>query len=121
MPPQQLSYLYYLAHIGIGTPFVESVTSYVSRLAEAHCVALGNLMKYEIFPRFGRSYLPGTTQDHNTSAFWKDSPALNGTSPSAQDFIRVLEQLTLRNNLRFLTMLPWARVLSCRYLVRRTN
>jgi transcriptional regulator with XRE-family HTH domain len=120
-PPPLRSHLYHLRPIGIGTPFVESLTSYVSRLAEAHCVTLGDLMTYEIFPRYGRCYLPGTTEDHNTSAFWKDSPALNGTSPSAQDFIRALEQLTLRDNLRFLTMVPWAGVLSCRYLVRRTK
>jgi transcriptional regulator with XRE-family HTH domain len=118
-PPR--SHLYHLVPIGIGTPFVESLTSYVSRLAEAHCVTLSSLVTHELLPLYGRSYLPSTTDDHNTSAFWKDSPALNGASPSARDFIRVLEQLTLHDNLRFLTMLPWAEVLSCRYLVRRTK
>src|SRR6266702_5382518 len=118
-PPR--SHLYHLVPIGIGTPFVESLTSYISRLAEAHCVSLRNLVTHQLLPLYGRSYLPSTTDDHNTSAFWKDSPALNGTSPSARDFIRVLEQLTLHDNLHFLTMLPWAEVLSCRYLVRRTK
>lgn len=115
------SHLYHLIPIGIGTPFVESLTSYVTRLAEAHCVSLRNLVTHELFPLYGRSYLPSTTDDHNTSAFWKDSQALNGTSHSARDFIQVLEQLTLHDNLRFLTMLPWAEVLSCRYLIRRTK
>jgi hypothetical protein len=33
------SRLYHLEPIGIGTPFVESLTSYVVRLAEAHSVS----------------------------------------------------------------------------------
>src|SRR5260370_18266404 len=115
------SHLYHLIPIGLGTPFVESLTSYVTRLAEAHCVSLRDLITHELFPLYGRSYLPSTTDDLNTSTFSKDSQSLNGTSHSTRDFMRVLEQLTLHDNLRFLTMLPWAEVLSCRYLIRRTK
>ncbi|MEM9271562.1 MAG: hypothetical protein AAGA80_01180, partial [Cyanobacteria bacterium P01_F01_bin.143] len=32
------SRLYHLEPVGIGTPHVESLTSYISRLAEAHCL-----------------------------------------------------------------------------------
>src|SRR5260221_9664144 len=120
-PISPRSRLYHLEPVGIGTPFVESLTSYVTRLAEAHCVSLRNLITHELLPLYGRSYLPRTTDDNNTSALWKDSPTLNGINPSTRDFVRVLEQLTLHDNLRFLTMLPWAEVLSCRYLVRRTK
>jgi len=35
--------LYSLAPIGVGTPMVESLTGYVVRLAEAHCVSAGLL------------------------------------------------------------------------------
>lgn len=117
----QRSHLYHLKPIGLGTPFVESLTSYITRLAEAHCVSLRDLIKQEFFPLYGRSYLPHTTDDHNISTFWKDSPALNGTNHSTRDFIRVLEQLTLYDNLCYLSMLPWAELLSCRYLIRRSK
>ena len=40
--------LYSLAPIGVGTPMVESLTGYVVRLAEAHCVAAGLLYWQEI-------------------------------------------------------------------------
>jgi hypothetical protein len=48
------SRLYSLAPIGIGSPLVESVTSYLMRLAEAHAVSPGNLVRTEIFPRLAQ-------------------------------------------------------------------
>ena len=48
LPPR--SRLYSLAPMGIGTSQVESLTSYVMRLAEAHAVSPGTLIRQEIFP-----------------------------------------------------------------------
>jgi len=42
LPPR--SRLYSLAPIGVGTAFVEGLTSYVSRLAAAHSVSVGDLV-----------------------------------------------------------------------------
>ncbi len=115
------SHLYHLEPIGIGTARVESLTSFISRLAEAHCVPVRKLVLHIILPLFGKSYLPSMAEDSNTTAFWKDSSAFNGTSTSAGELVCVLERLTHHDNLRFLTMLPWAEALSCRYLTRRTK
>jgi hypothetical protein len=41
LPP--CSRLYPLEPIGVGTPLVESLTGYIARLAEAHCVSTGVL------------------------------------------------------------------------------
>ena len=41
--------LYNIEPIGIGTPYVESLPSYIKRLADAHCVLPGVLLKNEIF------------------------------------------------------------------------
>ena len=119
MPPR--SHLYPLKPIGIETPQVESLTSYISRLAEAHCLPMRKLVLHIILPLYGKSYLPSGAEDSNITAFWKDSSAFNGTSTSAGELVGVLERLTNRDNLRFLTMLPWAEALSCRYLTRRTK
>ena len=43
--PHQFSELYSLNPIGIGQPLIESLTSYISRLAFAHCVYPGILME----------------------------------------------------------------------------
>ena len=45
------SRLFHLVPIGIGTPHVESLTSYVSRLAVAHSVPPGTLLAIEIGPK----------------------------------------------------------------------
>jgi hypothetical protein len=42
--PVSPSKLYHLEPIGIGTPLIESLTSYVSRLANAHSVILRTLV-----------------------------------------------------------------------------
>src|SRR5260370_42366230 len=42
------SRLYALKPLGIGTPFVESLSGYVARLADAHAVSLGNFVGREL-------------------------------------------------------------------------
>jgi len=42
--------LYHLEPIGVGTPVVESLTGYVMRLAEAHCVSTSALVTGEVLP-----------------------------------------------------------------------
>jgi hypothetical protein len=48
IPPR--SRLYNLSPIGFGTPMVECLTSYFSRLAEAHCLSPGVLVQHELMP-----------------------------------------------------------------------
>ncbi|MBD2060484.1 TniQ family protein [Oculatella sp. FACHB-28] len=50
------SRLYHLEPIAVGTPYVESLISYICRLAEAHCVSPGILLKKEILPIFRKNY-----------------------------------------------------------------
>src|SRR5215831_1468278 len=50
-PITERSRLYSLAPIGIGTAFVESLSGYAERLAEAHAVSAGNLIGRELFVR----------------------------------------------------------------------
>jgi transcriptional regulator with XRE-family HTH domain len=121
LPPH--SRLYHLKPIGMGSPFVESLTSYVTRLAEAHSILSRTLVTDEILPRLNESHLyhnDHPTYDHLTK-FWKQSAFLNGTSIQARDWVQAMEQLTLRRDLRFLTMLTWSSVLSSRGLLRRTQ
>ncbi len=53
----QHSRLYHLKPIGVGTPYVESLTGYVARLAEAHCVPTGILVLSEIAPFVKKGYV----------------------------------------------------------------
>lgn len=117
IPPR--SRLFHLAPIGLGTPEVESLTSYVARLAEAHRVRPRQLVAREILPRFGRPRLAETPFPSLLSAFWRnETHALNGMRTLARDLVGVLETLTGRRDLHCLTLLTWAEVLSTQQLQR---
>ncbi len=117
IPPR--SRLFHLEPLGIGTPGTESLTGYVARLAEAHGVATRQLVIHEILPLLGRPHLASTLDPGLLSAFWRnETRALNGTQTLATSLVRVLEHLTGRRDLRFLTLLPWAEVLPAYHLQR---
>jgi len=120
-PPH--SRLYHLEPIGMGSPFVESLSSYLTRLADAHSVHPRTLVTKEILPLANISYLYQNgrpVHDHLTN-FWKDSAVLNGMAPMTQGFVKALEYLTQRNDFHCLTMLSWKEVISHRMLIRRTR
>lgn len=116
LPPR--SRLFCLEPMGVGTSDVECLTGYVARLAEAHGVHTRTLVRHELVPLLGRPHL-SKPADNSLSAFWiKDTRALNGTRTLARDWVLTLERLTLRRDLRFLTLLTWADVLPSRGLLR---
>jgi hypothetical protein len=118
LPPR--SRLYHLPPIGVGTPYVESLTGYVARLAAAHNVRLSQLITHELLPLLGPKYL--IHEARHLSPFWSGhSRALNGARATAVEWTQVLERLTLRTELRFLTLQSWAEVLTPRWLMRPTR
>jgi transcriptional regulator with XRE-family HTH domain/AraC-like DNA-binding protein len=109
-PPSRL---YHLEPIGIGTPFTESLTSYISRLAEAHCWTTGTLFAKELAPASGKKYLflkSRKNQSPLSTSFYPATPSLVGGGQIAEDWVDVLAHLTLRSDLRHLTMLRWRNV-----------
>jgi len=102
------SWLYSLAPIGIGTAFVESLSGYVERLAEAHAVSVGSLVGKEI-PSFIR--LGGINA--------RLVPyAINGVGDGAKRWVQALETMTSRLDLRYLTLLPFERLFPRNFLFR---
>ena len=121
VPPH--SRLYHLGPIGVGSPMAESLTSYLTRIAEAHSLHLRTLVTDEVLPHLNQSHLyrdKRPVYDHLTR-FWKQSTTLNGTSATSSAWVQALEKLTLRRDLRYLTMLTFADVLSPRRLLRRVQ
>ncbi len=112
------SVLYALVPIGIGTPLVESMTSYIARLAEAHCVFPGVLMRKIIAP-FAQSHLMGTrgsvAMDIRDG---KTTGAFNSAHHRARNAVNLLESLTQQHGLRALTMLTWTEVFPLFGLIR---
>ena len=112
------THLYNLPPIGIGTPMVESLTGYLVRLAEAHCVSAGVLYWKEIRTLAGKGniFTFRLTTDEGYSTH-----TINGVGSPAVDFVHALEMLTGRRDLRSLTMLAWASVLPRSSLLRRSR
>ncbi len=116
------SRLYSLEPIGIGTPETESLTSYVSRLAEAHSVRVRELVVHELLPFLGRTHLADARNANLLTAFWRnETRALNGTRTLARNLVQALETLTGRRDLRFLTLLTWSAVLPRLQRQKRTR
>jgi hypothetical protein len=92
IPPR--SRLYCLPPIGVGTALVESLSGYAARLAQAHCVRTGTLL------RWVAEFLPEGTS--------KRLPAdLNASSEATDRWRLTLERLTARTDLHYLTLLIW--------------
>jgi hypothetical protein len=117
------SRLYCLEPVGVGTPLVESLTSYMCRLAAAHSWRVSTLCAYELQPHLGMPFLFATTESmpatFSSRRMFNVSPALVSTSNAAAKFVDALEHLTKRQDLRFLTLLSWDYLLPRRYLIRK--
>ena len=114
LPIPARSTLYSLEPVGIGTPDVESLTGYISRLAEAHCVTTLTLAK-TVF-----ALARGAPQKEYTKFVSNHSePLLNGLTLTTRAMVDALGRLTLRKDLSFLTMLRWSEVLPPHKLLKQ--
>jgi transcriptional regulator with XRE-family HTH domain len=110
------SRLYNLEPIGVGTIKVESLTGYVARLAEAHCISNHALLHKEAFGSKKRK--EGLYQ---TGYFGFSSSLLNGVGDIAEETATALERLTLCPNITHTTLLKWKNILSEAQLLRKTR
>jgi hypothetical protein len=119
IPPR--SRLYHLEPIGVGTPYTESLSSYLCRLAQEHCVTSQKLVMGEIAPQMmGQDYELALTKK-NVSTLFSNSdakPAINGMRTKTQSLVQALEELTQRKDLNFLSLLAWKGVINERGLFR---
>ena len=99
------SRLYHLEPIGVGTPYVESLTGYICRLALAHCVSPRTLIRQEILPISNRSSKKQPCVETILSVEFAVN--INGGELVTQNYVQGLEALTLKANLQSLTMRAW--------------
>lgn len=103
--------MFSLEPMGIGTAMVESLTSYLSRLAEAHCVTVGTLISQVISEELGKSYIIESSQKRGT---------LNGMGALTEEFIRAISNLT-GYDVSFLTLQSWRNICPDRNILRLTK
>lgn len=117
----QRSHLYPLQPLLLGTPFAESFTSYITRLAAVHQIPIGILLAQELAPFITR--YPGPNPDNLSQVFFhiffNQTGAWNGTGTMALEPILILQKLTRQPTLKYLTLIPWSKVLPTRNLLRK--
>lgn len=121
--PPLRSRLYHLTPLGVGTPAVESLSSFLLRLAAAHCVEMGTLFAQEIALLLNDPYLLKSPMEPIPYALQlvKQIYSVNGLGPALPRWVRAVETLTGQTQLQPLTMLPWERLLTPRALLRKTR
>lgn len=114
------SQLYSLAPLGINTFFVESLTSYICRLAQEHHLQTGALIQHIIAPCISKHYI-SNSQSRGISSFLRYAAPINGNGVMASDWSEALATLTFRHDLSQLTLLVGADALSHRDLLQTTK
>ena len=118
----QRSRLYSLDPIEVGTPFTESLSSYLTRLAQEHCVTPKKLIMGEIAPIIIGEKYHSEIVSKNVSTLFGNSdakPAINGMRDMTRSLVNALQQLTLCQNLQYLSCLTWKEVIKERGLFRQ--
>jgi len=91
-----------LAPLGLGTPYIESLSSYFQRLAACHNVSPKALARSHVLKKLGFNKRIGEEQ---ADRFWRTS-FFNGMGEVPEAWCRILEELTGVAGLRRLTLLP---------------
>lgn len=103
---------------GARTGLHESLTGYISRLADAHGLTTWGLVTREIAPRFTR---PMIDPHWHSDLFGPFGATLNGVASTAEQGVQILSELTCRNDIIAMTLLPFRDVLSPRSSVRKAT
>lgn len=105
------SSLYPLAPLGVGTPYIESLSSYLTRLAEVHAVSVSRLIFYLLSSSYpSRGSLP--TKQYAYLA--------NGIGKSAWHLLHALEGAAARSDLGCLTLSFLQNAIAQKTVLRKT-
>ncbi|MQA38508.1 TniQ family protein [Rugamonas aquatica] len=106
MPKLNRSVLYNIVPMQMNSHRQESLTSYLIRLARAHCISPRDLIKYV----FGKEDAAIRKLADNTF-YTRYAATINGLGRNAKLLAAAANQLTSRTDLHILTMLPWADII----------
>jgi AraC-like DNA-binding protein len=121
-PLPKRSRLYSLDPMKVGTVEVESLTGYVARVAEAHCVTVSDLVGAELSDPASSAPLltpyPGTNR---ANYFYTQSYSINGIAGAPRKWANILEAATMQQTLADLTLLAFEDLFSESRLLRKVS
>ncbi|WHY97356.1 TniQ family protein [Peribacillus simplex] len=109
--------LYGIESRGEGSVLIESLTSYIIRLSEAHLVNLCDLLVYGMAPLLKKDYLINSVH-RGGNRFYDGAHFLNGFGTNSKDILECLYILS-GQKLEDLTLKPFSKIFSTRYLIRK--
>jgi len=113
------SQFYSLVPMGMGTVWVESLTSYIHRLAAKYKVKPRAFVTEAILPHLVLWHETRPSFTTTTGGFYRrEAIAVNGAGKVAENFAEVIGQLSRRSDLRALTFHLWANQFPARGLLR---
>lgn len=114
---QHVTALYSLEYIGMGTAYTESLTSYIQRLSNSHCVKPGDLIKEMLIPPLGKEYL----LNRQATTFFENAHSLNSIIGLSQQISDVIADLTGRPDIHRMTMATWSNILHDTGLIKKNQ
>lgn len=108
MPMLSPSTLYHIEPLGMGTPYVESLTSFLKRLAQAHHLTVAKLVSF-CCTQTQEDLMPTTVH----KLLWID-----GITPFAEKWAHLVSKLTCQSAVIYLTMANWKGLLNGYKLLR---
>ncbi|MBT2685309.1 TniQ family protein [Bacillus sp. ISL-37] len=101
---------------GMNSPLVESLTSYISRISDYHCLSTGVFISKLLAPYLKKHYISAIAT-RGGNGFYDCTNGINGIGSLASDFVNVIELLTYRSDISKTTLLPWTGILPTRGLL----
>src|SRR5690625_1051381 len=111
--------LYSIEPIGLQTELVESLSSYLIRVAYEHNLSVGHLFNKMIFPEMNKSYLERASA-YGGNRFYEKAKTVNGYMEIAVELAWTVEKLTSRDDLINLTLYNLKEFIPLRNLLKDT-
>lgn len=111
------SQLYEVKTIGVGSPYIECLTSYLIRLSEVHKFYPSSLLSYIVAPVLDKEFLINSAK-RGGNRFYDGARTINTFEQNAIDMVTVLESLTGVQHLDQLTLMGLKEVIPSRYLLK---
>ncbi|WP_277929012.1 TniQ family protein [Bacillus cereus group sp. BfR-BA-01523] len=103
--------------MGVGSPYMECLTSYLIRLSEVHKIYPSSLLSYIVAPVLDKEFLINSVK-RGGNRFYDGARTINTFEQNAVDMVTVLENLTGVQHLDQLTLMGLKEVIPSRYLLK---
>ncbi|MEB9970349.1 TniQ family protein [Bacillus cereus] len=103
--------------MGVGSSYMECLTSYLVRLSEVHKVYPSSLISYIVAPVLDKKFLINSVK-RGGNRFYDGARTINTFEQNAVDMVTVLENLTGVQHLDQLTLIGLKEVIPSRYLLK---